>query len=147
MAKDIQCEVRNIISDIEEKAADGNYIYRGEPECYSPFARSHQVFGVNSNQLLPSMIGLTLITTVIQGSYLRDARQYGGDLYQDDFELASQLQHVGGNTNLIDFTTDYLVALFFACDGAYDKPGRVILLKQTEQIRNKYKIKEFLGIQ
>ena len=30
MAKDIQCEVRNIISEIVEKAADGNYIYRGE---------------------------------------------------------------------------------------------------------------------
>ena len=29
----IDSEVRNIISEIEEKAADGNYIYRGEPEA------------------------------------------------------------------------------------------------------------------
>ena len=139
MAKDIQCEVRNIISDIEEKAADGNYIYRGEPECYCRVSSSlwrqlqptftfHDKDKVNYN--------------LIQESHLRDVRRYGGDLHQDDFELASELQHVGGNTNLIDFTTDYLVALFFACDGAHDKPGRVILLKQTEQIRNKYKIKE-----
>ena len=35
-------------------------------------------------------------------------------------------------TNLIDFTTDYLVALFFACDGHHDKDGRVILQKADE---------------
>ena len=63
------------------------------------------------------MIGLKFDYDVIQESYLRDARRYGGNLYQDDFELASQLQHLGGNTNLIDFTKDCLVALFFACDG------------------------------
>ena len=73
---------------------------------------------------------------------MRDARRYDEDLPQDDFDLASKLQHVGGNTNLIDFTKCYLVALFFACDGAPRKPGRVILLKQTEQIRNKYQIKK-----
>ena len=145
MAKDIQCEVRNIISEIVEKAADGNYIYRGEPECYtqSPFNgkvssslwRQFQCRSTFHNRA-------DFCYNTLQGAYLRDARQYGGDLHQDDFELASELQHVGGNTNLIDFTKCYLVALFFACDGAHRKSGRVILLKQTEQIRNKYQIKE-----
>ena len=35
-----------------------------------------------------------------------------------DFEILTELQHYGGKTNLIDFTTDYLIALFFACDGS-----------------------------
>ena len=35
-------------------------------------------------------------------------------------EILSQLQHNGGETNLIDFTTDFLTALFFACDGEPD---------------------------
>ena len=144
MAKDIQCDVRNIISEIVEKAADGNYIYRGEPECYaqSPFDgkvssslwRQFQCRSTFHNRA-------DFCYNTLQGAYLRDARQYGEDHHQDDFELASELQHVGGNTNLIDFTKCYLVALFFACDGAHRKPGRVILLKQTEQIRNKYQIK------
>ena len=145
MAKDIQCEVRNIISEIVEKAADGNYIYRGEPGGYAQSPFDGKVSSSLWRQLQSTFTlhdRINFDYDVIQESYLRDARQYGGDLYQDDFELASQLQHLGGNTNLIDFTTDYLVALFFACDGAHDKPGRVILLKQTEQIRNKYKIKE-----
>ena len=63
MAKDIQCEVRNIISDIEEKAADGNYIYRGEPECYAQSPFDGKVSSSLWRQLqcndLPSMIGLT----------------------------------------------------------------------------------------
>lgn len=147
MAKDIQCEVRNIISEIVEKAADGNYIYRGEPGGYaqSPFNGK-----VSSNlwrkfQCQPTFTlhdRAEVDYDKIQESYLRDVRRYGENLCQDDFELASQLQHLGGNTNLIDFTTDHLVALFFACDGFHDEPGRVILLKQTEQIKNKYKIKE-----
>ena len=144
MVKDIQCEVRNIISEIVEKAADGNYIYRGEPEWYtqSPFDgkvssslwRQFQCRSTFHNRA-------DFCYNTLQGAYLRDAREYGGDLYQDDFELTSQLQHVGGNTNLIDFTTDYLVALFFACDGAHDEPGRVILFKLTEDKRRVYKIK------
>lgn len=43
------------------------------------------------------------------------------------FEILAELQHWGGETNLIDFTTDYRVALFFACDGHYNKDGRVIV--------------------
>ena len=52
-----------------------------------------------------------------------------------DFELLTKIQHYDGKTNLIDFTTDCLIALFFACDGDHDKDGRVILQK-TEKIRN-----------
>ena len=138
MAKDIQCEVRNIISEIVEKAADGNYIYRGEPECYT------QVSSSLWRQLQLTFTlhdGVNFDYNVIQESYLKDARQYRGDLYRDDFELASQLQHLGGSTNLIDFTADYLVALFFACDGAHDKPGRVILFERAEDKSSRYKIK------
>jgi tetratricopeptide (TPR) repeat protein len=49
-----------------------------------------------------------------------------------DFETLTEIQHYGGKTNLIDFTTDYLIALFFACDGKPRKDGRVILQKIKE---------------
>ncbi len=42
------------------------------------------------------------------------------------------LQHYGGLTNRIDFTSDYLIALFFACHGSSDKNGRIILLEQDK---------------
>ena len=142
MAKDIQRKVRNTINEIEEKAAAGNYIYRGEPEWHEQVSSSLWRQFHQCRSTFASYDRADFDYCTLQGAYLRDARQYDGDLHQDDFELASELQHVGGNTNLIDFTKCYLVALFFACDGAHRKPGRVILLKQTEQIRNKYQIKK-----
>ena len=142
MAKDIQRKVRNTINEIEEKAAAGNYIYRGEPEWHEQVSSSLWRQFHQCRSTFASYDRADFDYCTLQGAYLRDAREYGGDHHQDDFELASKLQHVGGNTNLIDFTKCYLVALFFACDGAHRKPGRVILLKQTEQIRNKYQIKK-----
>ena len=67
---------------------------------------------------------------------LESAREY---LYEpgsetiSDFKILAQLQHHGGKTNLIDFTTDYLIALFFACDRSYHKNGRVILQKRESE--------------
>ena len=55
-----------------------------------------------------------------------------------DFEILTEIQHYGGKTNLIDFTTDYCIALFFACDGHHDKDGRIILQK-TEEIKEMIK--------
>ena len=57
------------------------------------------------------------------------------DKTYDDINYLFELQHYGGKTNLIDFTRDYLVAIFFACDGYYDEDGRVIS-QVMEGIRN-----------
>ena len=141
MAEDIQRKIMGIINEIREKSSDGSYIYRGEPEWHEQVSSSlWRQFQCRSTFASYDIADFDYYT--VQEAYVRDARQYGKDLPQDDFDVASKLQHVGGSTNLIDFTKCYLVALFFACDGAHRKPGRVILLKQTEQIRNKYQIKE-----
>ena len=148
MTEDIQRKIRSIISEIEEKSSDGDYIYRGEPECFteSPFDGkvSSSLWRQFQYQLMYALFDrANLNYDDIQESYLRDARRYGKNLPQDPFELASKLQHVGGKTNLIDFTECHLVALFFACDGAHahDKPGRIILFERTEDKETKYKIK------
>ena len=67
---------------------------------------------------------------------LEDAKRYAEK--GTNFEILTQLQHFGGKTNLIDFSTDYLVALFFACDGSFDEDGRILLLKETEVIKKQY---------
>ena len=59
-----------------------------------------------------------------------DARRFTFET--DEFTILTDLQHFGGNTNLIDFTVDYLIALFFACNGDHSQNGRIILLKRSE---------------
>ena len=141
MTEDIQDKIGSIISEIEEKSADGNYIYRGEHEWHEQVSSSlWRQFQCRSTFASYDRADFDYYT--LQKAYVTDARQYDKCLHQCDFEAASELQHVGGKTNLIDFTECHLVALFFACDGSHDKPGRVIMLKQTEQMIDKYKIKK-----
>ena len=137
MDKDIQRRIRETISEIEGKSAFGNYIYRGEPEDYGKVSSSlWRDYEIN-------MEGFDI--EVVQAVMLNGAKRHIGELPQDlsgesreflnviqvddpiDFEILTEIQHYGGKTNLIDFTTDYFIALFFACNGYYNKKGRVIL--------------------
>ena len=74
------------------------------------------------------------------------AKNYIRDEEKQDFEIASQLQHYGGRSNLIDFTTDYRIALYFACaklgkDG-HDKDGRIVLLQENKETVAEYDIQK-----
>ena len=128
MDEDIQRRIREIISEIEEKSAGGNYIYRGEPQHYGKVSSSLWRKYRNEIAVAAFEIGF------IQKELLKVARNYDLDSEEDNFEFMSKLQHYDGKTNLIDFTTNYHIALFFACDGHHNKDGRIIFLRQTEAI-------------
>lgn len=116
----------HIIREIAEKSSDSDYIYRGEPDCYDTVSSTlYRVFGkfnVNNfnKEVVPNM--------------LKEVKEYIDET--DDFEILTQLQHFGGDTNLIDFTTDLFIALFFACDGFHNKDGRVILKDRNGDIKD-----------
>lgn len=117
--------VDDIIDEIEKKITDGDYIFRGESECYEKVSSSLY-------RELKSTIGLECVDIGnFQDEILEQAKAYTDTT--DRFEILTELQHYGGKTNLIDFTKDYKVALFFACSGALGKPGRVIVLPKTNK--------------
>ena len=153
MEEEIQREIRKIINKIKRKSANGNYIYRGEPKTHE----GPPYHGKVSSSLWRDY-GLEMENfdiEVVQTEILSGAKEHIGDIPQDyradlatslnvtqdesnqtiDFEILTEIQHYGGKTNLIDFTTDYFIALFFACDGHHNKKGRVILQK-TEEIQD-----------
>ena len=117
--------VLDIISEIALKSEGGKYIYRGENKPYSKVSSSlyRRYADIDTE-------GFDIER--VQKEILDQARPYArytGEV--DDLEILSQLQHNGGETNQIDFTTDFLTALFFACDGEPEEPGRVILLSES----------------
>ena len=122
--------VEDIIRAIEKKTADGDYIFRGESQCYekvcSGLYRELRAVKVNYSDIAD-----------VQTEIVRDAKTYTDKT--DDFAILAELQHYGGKTNLIDFTTNYKVALFFSCYGHPDKPGRVIILQKTETVKKMLK--------
>ena len=69
----------------------------------------------------------------LQKSYARGAKQRAGSI-KFDVEILAELQHYGGETNLIDFSESYLVGLFFACnDDSYsEEDGRLIILPKWD---------------
>ena len=118
------------INEIAKESSDGDYIYRGEPEHYDQVSSSlYREFP--EEERIPSNI------TRAQETILEEVKAYiskTDDIDEtDDIGILTELQHFGGKTNLIDFTEDYLIALFFACDGSHEEDGRVILLKEEGQ--------------
>ena len=138
-------DFREIILEIEDKASGGNYIFRGEPECYpkvsSTLYRQYEkiltdrfnVENFQNEMLIAAKEHLPGTTRDFETPVRRLGAAIGIPSEPDHgFETLTELQHYGGKTNLIDFTTDYRVALFFACDGSPSKNGRVIVRKKGE---------------
>ena len=135
--------VQDILDELQRKSSGGGYIYRGENKCHPSVSSSlYREFDINDDNF---------DIELVEKEMLSDAKKHIGKLRQDspsnstnnskdienpisveDFECLTELQHYGGKTNFIDFTTDYLIALFFACDGEPEKHGRVILQKSEK---------------
>ena len=117
-----QSRICEIIHQIKKKSEDGDYIFRGEPKCYekvsSTVYRQLETIGVESPGDMVENV---------QSLELKEASKFTEKT--DEFDVLSELQHFGGKTNLIDFTTDLHIALFFACYGpdSLEEDGRVIL--------------------
>ena len=122
MPNDKLDEVLKVVGLLAHRSSGDDYIFRGEPECYekvsSSLYRHYQNIEAGSFDI-----------EIVQREILNEARKYVRET--DDFEILTQLQHYGGKTNLIDFTTDSFTALFFACDGFPGEDGRVILLNKS----------------
>ena len=116
------------IFEIAEKSADGNYIFRGEIELHEEKPYYGRVSSNLYRQYLEDIEEEDFEIEFVQKEILDEAKKYSN---KEDFEILTALQHYGSKTNLIDFTTDYLIALFFACDGSSNKDGRVILQERS----------------
>ena len=118
-------ELKSVLAKVEEiatVASNGGHIFRGESEVFASV--SSGLF----RQYRPNRTD-PLDVEDFQSKILAEARRFTPE--KDDAELLSQLQHFeSGLTNLIDFTTDYHVALFFACEGALGVDGRVVMLRR-----------------
>ena len=148
---------------------EGGFIYRGEPERYPEVSSNlwrkykgchyHDDFDIESLQKerlnaakehIPTLANnrVTIPTSSIQADHksrvaaAESARVTWRMIEkQRDLEILTDIQHYGGETNLIDFTRDYLIALFFACDGYFDEDGRIITL-DTKRDKVKQCLKE-----
>ena len=160
--------IDDIIDDIKQKSADGDYIYRGErqPHCKVSSALYRKYFNDEKpNVDFEDFDFEHFDMRIIQKAILNAAKKHIGEppkhieietrnrnafeglartlmkhqtsiINTTEVEILTELQHYGSKTNLIDFTTDYLISIFFACTDHFKEEGRVILLQKTKEIEN-----------
>ena len=121
--KDLDAVLKDIRAKVNESEST-DYIFRGEPERYDRVCSSlYRTYESNLSDLKS-------LTGELQTEMLKEAKGFGH--VSNDNEVLAHIQHFGGKTNLIDFTTDYLVALFFACDRCPDEKGLIHILRKSE---------------
>ena len=123
LTSDVLTVVLDKLGEVAKAANSGSVVFRGEPKWYPEISSS--LYREYKTLLEPFGVDGFDIRSV-QEEIIADAARHAGELAPQD--ILSQLQHYGHPTNLIDFTTDYLIALFFACASEYADDGRVILL-------------------
>ena len=149
--------IRRIVQEIEAKSADGDYIFRGEPQHYEQvsstlYRKCKEIEGEATDSINIDIVQANLLKQAMEHD-LNDPYKMkkSPELYEDDyarmdshfieknFEVLTEIQHWGGATNLIDFTCDYRIALFFACSSDYNSDGRIIL-QNRESVQNLIRI-------
>ena len=155
-------KIEKVINEIKRKSSNGDYIYRGEHrhhckvssalyrEYFNTYKciENHEYITNNQDIRVDSMIDfqeaqrekLKIAKKHIE-EQPQDIKDIDADhqttiLNPDEIEILTQLQHYDGITNLIDFTTDYIIAIYFACAGESKEDGRVIVLEKTEDIKS-----------
>ena len=136
--------------------SNSSRIYRGEPECYPEVSSNlwrkytechyHDDFDIEGIQKeivaatkkhIPTLANnrVTIPVHLVEDDHKRRVAAAESALVtwrmieaQRDLEILTDIQHYGGETNLIDFTRDYLIAFFFACNNSFNEDGRIIIL-------------------
>ena len=139
----VPSEIFDIIQKIANLSVEGNYIFRGEPKHHCKISSSlyRECERIVREARLESELSHFDIKA-IEGKIPNQVKAFipRGE-HELDLSIFTQLQHYGSQTNLIDFTTDSDIALFFACDGQPGKDGRIILQK-----RNRVPIEQPSGV-
>ena len=116
-------EVRELLARLVSRAHElgTRGIYRGEPKCFPRISSGlyRELYEIDDRHF---------DIRAAQRRRIELARQYAPHLSDDD--VLTRLQHLGGKTNLIDFTRDLNIALFFGSYDSPDKDGRVILMEE-----------------
>ena len=130
-------KIKNIIDYIQDNCAKGTFIFRGTPEVFS---KGKDGDGVSSSLYYTikerGNIGIQSVLLNMEKDIMERSKKYfsGGS---SDIEIITELRHYEYKVNVIDFSRDLFVALFFACNSCFDEDGEIIIvnLKDLHEIK------------
>ena len=119
-----------------EVAGKSKYVYRGTPSAYIWDRGSN----TDEKRINSSIFrkydekidfGDHYQPAHIESEIIKKARSHFLP-HTSNIEILSDLRHFGGDTTLIDFSSDLLVALFFACSEKLEEKGELIAFSVAE---------------
>lgn len=126
--------VEHEIQALRERSSDAITFYRGQPQPYGPD-------GYEASSTLARIMPVGATDADLAKLELKILHS-GLSFFAPhvwDIEAMADLRHFGGLVNCIDFTRNILVALFFACLEAPDKPGKLLLFRMSSDLQASFR--------
>ena len=116
--------VEDLIAEIRAKCVGGHFVFRGTTRVHSD-AKD----GVNSSlyRWAKGAINQYYKPSDIEKEIVEKARKHF-PAQTSNIEILTVLRHYGGRVNLIDFSRNLYVALFFACNRKFGEDGEITLV-------------------
>lgn len=115
-------EVRKLIKSWLERFPREQFIFRGQSDRWQVTSTLYRsLLRVDKESCLSSMEKRVLT-----------AARYVNLPHTPETEIFADLQHFGGMTNYIDFTTYFTVALYFACKGKPGRDGEIFIVNRNQ---------------
>ena len=140
----LECgKAKDLIDLIQSELPEGTeYVYRGTPKMHTWDEGSADdekrinsgIFRTHGEETNPKKYYKPAND---ENDCINEVRSYFPP-HTSNIEILSDLRHFGGDTTLIDFSRDVLVALFFACDEENDENGELIAFPVVEAKNDKY---------
>ena len=118
-----------LLNGLARMCSNGDFIFRGEARDSNRHIAS-SLYRYVERQYPDTRFDFIDISQV-QSEMLGTARRFTSET--EEHEILATLRHYGGVVNLVDFTSDYNIALFFACDGSSvddREDGRLIIMNR-----------------
>ena len=130
---------KTILQEMQEiliKCTGSDYVFRGENECYNKVSSTlYRQYCENNkdNKDNPPISSQYFDILAVEKDIITETKQHFPS-NATNITILTDIQHHGGKTALIDFTKNVHIALYFACNGSFDKDGRIILFDKNKAI-------------
>lgn len=141
--RDGEYAIGMILSEVSkyfQSVPNSNVIFRGVTAFYNNTNSDGYTHVIESG--LQVRLGISGYSTEKDScnylhNILNEARRLFPKTYiGNDLEILSDIQHHGGATCLIDFSSNILTALWFACQGDFDKTAYLYCFNISDDIKN-----------
>ena len=125
-----ECEtVTDLIDTIIGACNSVPYLYRGTNKAYySEDQVSSQIY--RNHKELFKRFGKSFLPVEIEEVIVSRAKPHFNPNARN-IDILTDLRHFKGETTLIDFSHNLMIALFFACNGKINSTGQIIALRTT----------------